>query len=260
MDGQPEAGASSEGRRGERSERGERGERGERTQHARLAGELREAILDGTYPVGGRLPTESALCESHGLSRGTVRVALRTLEDQGLITRRPGAGTTVVSRQPVEEYLPLVTNRDQLIALYRDTGVVRPDTRHVRVDAGLAAHTGLPEGSEWTVLEGVRRSRRDPSGPPLCWTEQYLPPSDPPYDPDLAASHTAAMPPHRIEQTVRAVAMPGRYAAVLGATPGSPALVIGRRHLDADDRVVSASFHTHSGDRFVLSNVLVPEE
>src|SRR5690606_13927723 len=60
-----------------------------RTQHALLAEELRTAILDGTHPVGSRLPTESALCETHGLSRGTVRVALRALEDQGLITRRP---------------------------------------------------------------------------------------------------------------------------------------------------------------------------
>jgi len=252
--GQPEASAASGDRRAERAGRAGR------TQHGRLASELREAILDGTYPVGGRLPTESVLCETHGLSRGTVRVALRTLEDQGLITRRPGAGTTVISRQPAEEYLPLVTNRDQLIALYRDTGVAAPTTRHVRVDAALATATGLPEGSGWTVLEGVRRARRDPSGPPLCWTEQYIPPDDPPYDPDLAASHSAAMPPHRIEQTVRAVAMPERYAAALGATAGSPALVIGRRHLDADDRVISASFHTHAGDRVVLSNILVPDD
>lgn len=234
--------------------------RGRRTQHARLAQELREAILDGAYPVGSRLPTESALCETHGLSRGTVRVALRTLEDQGLITRRPGAGTTVVSRRPVDEYLPFVTNRDELIALYRDTGVARPDTRQTVVTQELAERTGLPVGSQWRVLEGVRRMRRDPSGPPLCWTEQYFLPDEPPYDPEQAARHTAAMPPHRIEQTVRAVAMPERFAAALQTTAGTPALVIRRRHLDSAGCVVSSSLHTHPGERFVLSNVLVPEE
>jgi len=234
--------------------------RGRLTQHARLARELREAILDGTHPVGSRLPTESVLCETHGLSRGTVRVALRTLEDQGLITRRPGAGTTVISRHPVDEYLPFVTNRDELITLYRNTGVARPDTRQAVVDAELAERTGLPEGTLWTVLEGVRRLRRDPTGPPLCWTEQYLLPEEPPYDPDLAASHTAAMPAHRIEQTVRAVAMPQRFAEALGTAAGAPALVIRRRHIDASGAVVSASLHTHPGERFVLSNMLVPEE
>lgn len=232
---------------------------GRRTQHARLATELRAAILDGTYPVGARLPTESVLCEDHGLSRGTVRVALRTLEDEGLITRRPGAGTTVISRLPVADYLPFVTNRDELVALYRDTGVAAPDTRLVRLDAELAERTGLPVRTEWTLVEGVRRRRRDPSGPPLCWTEQYVLPEEPPYDPELAASHTAAMPSHRIEQTVRAVAMPARFAEALDAVPGEPALVIRRRHLDVNGRAFSSSLHTHPGGRFVLSNTLIPE-
>lgn len=233
--------------------------RGRRTQHARLADELRDAIRTGIHPVGSRLPTESALCEAHGLSRGTVRVALRTLEDQGLITRRPGAGTTVIARQPTDEYLPFVTNRDELIALYRDTGVRHPDTQQVVVDAALAERTGLPPGTRWTVLEGVRRLRRDPHGPPLCWTEQYLRPDEPTYDPEEAASYTAAMPANRIEQTVRAVAMPERFATPLETTPGSPALVIRRRHIDADGEVISSSLHTHPGERFVLSNMLVPE-
>ncbi len=195
--------------------------RGRRTQHARLAEELRAAIRDGTHPVGSRLPTESSLCETHGLSRGTVRVALRTLEDQGLITRRPGAGTTVVNREPADNYLPFVTNRDELIALYRHTGVTRPDTRQVVVDAALAERTGLPLGTRWTVLEGVRRLRLDPHGPPLCWTEQYLRPDEPTYDPDEAASYTAAMPAHRIEQTARAVMMPDRFAGPLETSPAA---------------------------------------
>lgn len=232
---------------------------GRRTQHARLADELRAAILDGTYPVGARLPTESVLCEANALSRGTVRVALRSLEDEGLITRKPGAGTTVISRVPMAEYLPFVTNRDELVALYRDTGVAAPLTRYARIDAALAERTGLPERSTWTIVEGVRRHRRDPSGPPLCWTEQYVRPEEPPYDPELAASHTAAMPRLRIEQTVRAVPMPERFAEPLGARAGEPALVIRRRHLDPTGRAISSSLHTHPGDRFVLSNVLVPE-
>jgi GntR family transcriptional regulator len=233
---------------------------GRRTQHAKIARELRGAILDNRHPVGSRLPTESALCDSYGVSRGTVRMALRTLEEQGMISRRPGAGTTVVARYPADSYLPFVTNRDELIALYRDTGVARPATREAHIDAEIAERTGLPEGSDWIVLEGVRRLRRDPSGPPLCWTEQYVSPEAPAYDPEMAASATAAMPPHRIEQTIRAVAMPDHFAHALGTTPGAPALVIRRRHLDTDGQVMSASLHTHPGEHFVFSNMLVPEE
>jgi len=231
---------------------------GRRTQHARLAEELRAAIIDGTHPVGSRLPTESMLCEQYGLSRGTVRVALGTLEDLGLISRRPGAGTVVVSRDPVDSYLPFVTIRDELVAIYRNTGVRAPVTRTVVVDAALARHTGLPEDSEWRLIEGARRHRRHPTSLPLCWTQHYVEAGAPPHDIERAVDNSAAVQSHRIEQTVRAVPMPTDFADQLEALAGSPALEIGRRHLDVDGRLVSASFHTHPGDRFTLRNLLAP--
>lgn len=46
---------------------------------------LREAILDGTFTPGDHL-VETELAESYGVSRGTVREALRSLEQAGLVT------------------------------------------------------------------------------------------------------------------------------------------------------------------------------
>lgn len=46
---------------------------------------LREAILDGTFPPGHHL-AETDVAESYGISRGTVREALRTLEQARLVT------------------------------------------------------------------------------------------------------------------------------------------------------------------------------
>lgn len=229
------------------------------TQHARLARELRDRILDGTYPVGSRLPTESDLCRAHELSRGTVRVALRSLEDEGLINRRPGAGTMVISRQSAEDYVPLVSTRDEIVSIYRNTRVARPSTRSVRVDAELAARMGVVEGTRWLLVEGARRLRSRPQGPPLCWTEHYIRPDSPDYDPDHSDTHAATMPADRIEQTVRAVPLPERFADELQATASAPALVIERRHLDAEGQLISASFHTHPGDRFAISTRFVPD-
>ncbi|MBW4078133.1 MAG: FadR family transcriptional regulator [Acidobacteria bacterium] len=61
-----------------------------------LAVELERLILCGQLPVGGRIPPERELAELWGLSRSSVRDALKQLELRGLIERRPGRGTIVV--------------------------------------------------------------------------------------------------------------------------------------------------------------------
>ena len=65
---------------------------------AALAATLRRAILDGEYHFGDRLPAERDLATHYSLSRGTVREALRQLEDMRLVARRVGSGTYVQFR------------------------------------------------------------------------------------------------------------------------------------------------------------------
>jgi GntR family transcriptional repressor for pyruvate dehydrogenase complex len=55
--------------------------------YEQLAALLRERITSGDLREGDRLPSETALAEQAGVSRSTVREALRTLEEGGLITR-----------------------------------------------------------------------------------------------------------------------------------------------------------------------------
>lgn len=61
-----------------------------------LAVELERLIRSGSLPVGGRIPPERELAELWGLSRSSVRDALKQLALRGLIERRPGRGTIVV--------------------------------------------------------------------------------------------------------------------------------------------------------------------
>ncbi|WP_094810588.1 FadR/GntR family transcriptional regulator [Bordetella genomosp. 12] len=55
-----------------------------------LANHLRQKILDGSFPDGSLLPGERDLVDQTGLSRGSVREALRILEAEGLVSTRPG--------------------------------------------------------------------------------------------------------------------------------------------------------------------------
>ncbi len=69
---------------------------------ANIAVSLRRQIVSGKYAHGERLPAERALATHFHASRGTIRAALRDLEETGLVTRRLGSGTYVRYRYSVE--------------------------------------------------------------------------------------------------------------------------------------------------------------
>lgn len=54
--------------------------------------QLKRAILDGTLKQGDRLPSENHLADQFAVSRATIREALRSLAEAGLISKTPGAG------------------------------------------------------------------------------------------------------------------------------------------------------------------------
>ena len=65
--------------------------------YLQLAGLLGDSIRDGQWKSGEALPAERQLCERLKISRVTLRQAVDTLVEQGLVSRRQGAGTFVTS-------------------------------------------------------------------------------------------------------------------------------------------------------------------
>jgi len=70
-----------------------------------LARELRRQILAAGLPTGAPLPTERDLVAQTGLSRTSVREALRILEAESLVTTRPGRAGGTVANRPDEQSL-----------------------------------------------------------------------------------------------------------------------------------------------------------
>src|SRR5690606_9000843 len=85
-----------------------------------LADALRAQILAADFEPGDRLPAESELCELYGVSRSTVREALRALATERLLVTRRGVlgGSFVASPGPgdiadlVQSSLALLTSVD----------------------------------------------------------------------------------------------------------------------------------------------------
>lgn len=94
--------------------------------------QLRQRINSGAWQVGERLPTEPELCAELGISRNTVREAMRVLAFSGLIEIRQGDGSYLRA---------LVDPLDTLKALSRCSLEQARETRHIlEVEAiGLAA-------------------------------------------------------------------------------------------------------------------------
>ncbi|MGW8379015.1 GntR family transcriptional regulator [Streptomyces sp. ODS28] len=68
------------------------------------------SIDDGTFPPGARLPPEPELAADLGVSRSALREVLILLQEDGVITRRQGAGSTVSQLPPspgLERLLPV---------------------------------------------------------------------------------------------------------------------------------------------------------
>jgi GntR family transcriptional repressor for pyruvate dehydrogenase complex len=63
--------------------------------HEQVAEQLRDAILDGRFRPGEKLPPERELAAEFGVNRTSLREALKTIEGLGLISVRQGDGATV---------------------------------------------------------------------------------------------------------------------------------------------------------------------
>ncbi|WP_424639401.1 FadR/GntR family transcriptional regulator [Embleya sp. AB8] len=75
------------------------------TLSAQVADQLRDEIASGRWPVGGRIPGEHELVRILGVSRNTVREAVRSLVHLGLLEPRAGDGTYVRLTSELEAVL-----------------------------------------------------------------------------------------------------------------------------------------------------------
>ncbi len=122
------------------------------------------AALIAKMPAGSRLPSEPDLAADLGVSRATLREAMRAFETQGLIRRRQGAGTFVVGQPPViESGLEVL---ESMLTLARRSGLnVGPgptEIEQILADKECAAALGVLEG---TSLVRVSRTMRADTRP-----------------------------------------------------------------------------------------------
>lgn len=121
----------------------------------RLQAELGSLI--SRTPAGERLLSEPALSKQLGVSRATLREAMRTFETQGLIRRRQGAGTFVVGQVPVLKSGLEILESLETMAQDLDLAVTATDLHIDRIyaDQNLADGLSIALATKLTRVQRV---------------------------------------------------------------------------------------------------------
>jgi GntR family transcriptional regulator len=225
---------------------------------ATIAIDLREQIALGVFGDVGALDSESQLCHRYAVSRPTVRRALETLRDEGLVESRPGAGWFVTG-SAFHQRLALGSFRHAASAVAEAGKSIERlvvEFGYRSAPLSLAGSLGVPEDTELLYA----RSLRTVDGDGLDVVREWVPG-------DLAGpvSRDAATRPgiwetltrhgHRIakvRQVVTAGLASAEDAELLGVASGEALLLVRRFAADPSGRVLALSDHRYLAQRFAL--------
>jgi GntR family transcriptional regulator len=224
-----------------------------------VAGVLRQRIATGGFPDG--VVDERALAEELGASRNAVREALGLLRDEGLIRRRRGVGTRVVTPTYGHGLDRLAGLAEALAGYGTVTNEVRAAHTVAEPPASVAAALDLKPGVGAVLIQRVRRL----DGVPVSLDTTYLTPDigRSVLQGDLEARDVFVMIEQavgcrlgRAEVEVRAATVDPVTAALLDLRAGDPIFAIDRLTRLSDGTPVDVELLQIRGDRMTLHATL----
>lgn len=228
------------------------------TKHATVRDYLLQRI-EQRLKAHDRLPTERDLGEQLGVSRLTVRHALRELESQGLIYRIQGSGTFVAE--------PQIRKGTELTSFSEDMRArnLRPAARLLHASTVVAAaeqswRLGVSPGTDLHYLSRIRLADDQPMCLEDVWLVASLAPGllehelqDSLYD-TLERDYKIII--DRADQEVRATVLDPDQAGLLGVPPYAPALEVERVGYTRRGSAVEFARSRYRSDRYSIGSSL----
>lgn len=223
---------------------------------------LRDRIAAGHYVGSAPLPTEQALAAEHGVSRETVRRALGALEDEGLITRRRGAGTFLADgrrqRPIVADLSDALAN---LVAMGATTQVRLLGFGYEEAPAPVAQALGLPPHAK--VQRSVRVRYVDDA--PFSYLTTFVPEAigrtysetDLASRPLLSLLERSGVVLESATQEIGAQLASPDVAEELGVAVGSALIALTRTVYDSDGQGIEHLAALYRPDRYAFRMDLV---
>lgn len=125
---------------------------------------LRGLIERGEWASGSQIPNEDRLCDMLGISRITVRHALRNLEEAGFLRREHGRGTFVRSATVVAGVRGLTSFTDEMKSMALSAGTRLLEARRLSADKEVADALEIAIGEPVVQLRRLRLGNGLPIG------------------------------------------------------------------------------------------------
>ena len=223
-----------------------------RTLSERIKRYVLDKIDDGSWPEDTRLPSESELAQAFGVANVTMHAALRDLARDGLLVRRPGAGTRIAQRRPQSTFLEVRNIQDEITERgHRHTAEVRR-LREEACELVVASELEVPPGSP--VFNSLIIHFEN--GRPLHGANRFLSAS---FAPDYLSQDFNVTTPNRhlmslgpldeVEHVIQAL-MPDRTIRSLLKLPAAEPVLHVRRRTWSGGAVVSSARLIHPGHSY----------
>ena len=221
---------------------------------------LREQISEGLFRPGDRLPSESQLCKSYGVSPMTVRRAINVLLEQSVVSTAQGRGTFV---KPLQ--LGAVTfGLEQLQALFTEAGattVKMLEASIVKVDETIAEKLAVPVGSRSIHIRRLFSKNNEPR----IYHVEYMiyDPRRPVVEAEMEVtslyglfSGAGTSDIKWGQLSISAWVLSGMEATLLKAVDGSPAFYLEHTFYDYENQPMSWGGFYCRGDRFQFTTTV----
>ncbi len=220
---------------------------------------LEAAIEDGRLPRGSKLGGEVELATRLGISRPTMRAAMRQLVDKGLLLRRRGIGTIVAPR-PVRRAVALTSLYDDLKEAGREPRTRLLSLERVPCPPDVAEHLALEPNAPVISFDRLRVAGDDP----IALMHNVVPDGLVEIrDEDLGRTglyevlRSAGLAPNFATQRVGARKAGAEEAEMLEMEPGDPVLTVNRIAYDDNGRPIEYGAHRYPAESYWFEMMLV---
>jgi GntR family transcriptional regulator len=215
---------------------------------------IKRDIETGYYKEKEKLPSEFLLAKQLGVSRATLREALRILEEENVVIRRHGVGTFVSTRPLFSSGIEqLNTVTDMII----DAGM-RPGTIFLTSTTQVATEEDIKrfhcaEGEEFVLMERVRTANGDPVIYCIDKIPSKMMDSDFSHQEESLLDFIHKKTGKNISYAVTHIEPLGyhdKISPILECDPETALLVLKQMHFDENDEAILYSLNYFKADKF----------
>lgn len=222
--------------------------------YLKIIDRIKQDIEDGLYKEKEKLPSEFELANKLGVSRATLREALRILEEENVVIRRHGVGTFVNTKPLFNtgiEQLNSVTGMIEQAGMVPGTIFLSTDTQGFTEED--AARFSCSMDDEVVVVERVRTANGEPVAycidkvPTEKFPETFTHEHESIYELLENTHHKRIM---YAVSDIEPIGYHEKISPILECDPETALLVLKQMHYDEDEKPILYSVNYFRADRF----------